>query len=114
MRFELGEHASAVAEARSGWERESRTRRLWNRDATIFSNTDEARWLGWLELPTAAPEAAIGSEALRAAIAAHPADTAVVLGMGGSSLWPDVLGRTWNDRPASAATPVSASATASS
>jgi len=109
MLFELGEHASAVATAQADWERDSRTHRLWNRDATIFSNSDEARWLGWLELPTAAPEAAIGSETLRAAIAAHPADTAVVLGMGGSSLWPDVLGRTWNDRPAAAATSASAS-----
>ena len=102
MRFELGEHASAVAAAQSRWESESRTKRLWARDATIFSNTDEARWLGWLELPTAPAAETIGSPALREAIAAHPADTTVVLGMGGSSLWPDVLGRTWNDRPTAA------------
>ncbi len=97
MIVELGEHAVAVLAAQCRWERESRTRRLWERDASIFSNRDEARWLGWLELPTAGAAEAIGSTALREAIAAHPADTAVVLGMGGSSLWPDVLGRTWND-----------------
>ena len=101
MRFELGEHAPAVAALLDRWERESRLRRLFERDAAIFSNADEARWLGWLELPAAPVEEAIGPHALQMAIAAHPADTAVVLGMGGSSLWPAVLGRTWNDRAAS-------------
>lgn len=100
MRFELGEHAGAVEAAKRGWDREARTRRLWARDASVFSNTDEARWLGWLELPGAAPDDAVGPAPLRDAIARHPARFVVVLGMGGSSLWPDVLGRTWNARPA--------------
>ena len=99
MAFALGEHAAAVASARRRWASEDRTRRLWARDASIFSNRDEAHWLGWLELPTASAEVAIGSAPARAAIAAHPADIAVVLGMGGSSLWPAVLGRTWNGDP---------------
>ena len=99
MRFDLGEHAPAVAALLDRWQRESRLRRLFERDPAIFSNADEARWLGWLELPSAPAEEAIGPDALRTAIAAHPADMAVVLGMGGSSLWPAVLGRTWNHRP---------------
>jgi transaldolase/glucose-6-phosphate isomerase len=103
MRFALGLQADAVRSTQARWDAEGRTRRLWARDAAIFSNADEARWLGWLDLPTAPPAAAIGDTALREAIASHPADTAVVLGMGGSSLWPDVLGRTFNDRPATSA-----------
>jgi len=99
MKLELGGYARAVAEAERRWDADSRTRRLWARDAAIFSNRDEARWLGWLDLPSAPPEVAIGSTAIRAAVAAHPSETAIVLGMGGSSLWPDVLGRTWNERP---------------
>lgn len=100
MRFELGAQAEAHAAARRGWDAEASTRRLWARDAALFSNADEARWLGWLELPNAQPDSAIGPAALRDAVARHPARFAVVLGMGGSSLWPDVLGRTWNERGA--------------
>lgn len=114
MRFELGPHADAVREARGRWEAEGRTGRLWARDAAIFSNRDEARWLGWLDLPSAPESEAIGSAALRKAIAAHPADMAVVLGMGGSSLWPDVLGRTFNDRPETGAGSDSSASSAAS
>jgi len=92
---ELGPHAGVVADAERRWERDDGTRRLWARDASLFSGADEARWLGWLDLPTAPPEVAIGAAAARAAVADHPADAAVVLGMGGSSLWPDVLARTF-------------------
>lgn len=95
MQFALGGHAEAVRAAQARWQAESSTRRLWARDAALFSNADEARWLGWLELPTASAEEAIANPALREAIDSHPADTAVVLGMGGSSLWPDVLGQTF-------------------
>ncbi|MEZ4355336.1 MAG: bifunctional transaldolase/phosoglucose isomerase [Myxococcota bacterium] len=93
----LGAAAEDVASARAAWQKEGRTRRLWSRDAAIFSNADEARWMGWLDLPTAVPEVAIGSASLREAVRRHPAGTAVVIGMGGSSLWPDVLARTFGD-----------------
>lgn len=100
MRFALGDQAAEHSAALRRWDSEGSTRRLFARDAALFSNADEARWLGWLDLPNAGPDEAIGPAALRDAIARHPARFAVVLGMGGSSLWPDVLGRTWNGRGA--------------
>ena len=77
--------------------RVSRTRKLWQRRAEIFSDADEASWLGWLDLPTASPEVAIGSASVREAVRSHDSDSVVVIGMGGSSLWPDVLGQTFKD-----------------
>jgi len=67
--------------------------RLWARDATLWSGRDEARWLGWLELPEreTAELPALERAAGDAAGFAH----VVVLGMGGSSLCPDVLARTF-------------------
>ncbi|MFO0689842.1 MAG: transaldolase [Myxococcota bacterium] len=100
MRLALGEQAGAFEAALRRWDAEGSTRRLRARDATLFSNADEARWLGWLDLPFASVDDAIGPAALRDAVARHPAGFAVVLGMGGSSLWPDVLGQTWNGRGA--------------
>ncbi len=95
--YSLGESTGDVEAAQASWQQEGLSRKLWRRDASIFSNTDEASWMGWLELPEATPEVSIGPAALREAIRRHEAETVVVIGMGGSSLWPDVLGHTLSD-----------------
>lgn len=92
--YALGDATSDVEAATQSWQQEGKTRKLWQRRAELFSDADEANWMGWLDLPTAPPEAAIGSAALREALRQHDSDTIVVVGMGGSSLWPTVLGRT--------------------
>jgi transaldolase/glucose-6-phosphate isomerase len=96
-RYALGEAEGDVEAAQQSWQQEGKTRALWNRKASIFSDADEASWMGWLDLPKATPEVAIGNAALREAVRTHDADTVVVIGMGGSSLWPDVLGRALAD-----------------
>ncbi len=97
--FALGEAQADVDAAAEAWTQEGRTRALWRKQAAIFSDADESRWMGWLDLPTASPDVAIARASLREAVRQHPADTAVVIGMGGSSLWPDVLGRTFAGEP---------------
>lgn len=94
-RYALGSAQGDVDAAAEAWSQDGRTHSLWRKQPAIFSDADEARWMGWLDLPAASEEEAIGSAALREAVRQHPADTAVVIGMGGSSLWPDVLGRTF-------------------
>jgi transaldolase / glucose-6-phosphate isomerase len=69
--------------------------RIWSRDATLWTGRDEAKWLGWLDEPRRMLER-VGE------LEAFAADTAgfahvVLLGMGGSSLAPEVLGRTFGD-----------------
>lgn len=94
-RYALGAAQPDVDAAADVWVQEGRTHALWRKQAAIFSDADEHRWMGWLDLPASSEEEAIGSAALREAVRQHPADTAVVIGMGGSSLWPDVLGQTF-------------------
>lgn len=65
------------------------SRRLWEGDATLWTGRDEAKWLGWLgaakgEQVDAARLAVLAEDAKR-----YP--NAVLLGMGGSSLGPEVL-----------------------
>jgi transaldolase/glucose-6-phosphate isomerase len=67
--------------------------RLWARDATLWTGRDEAKWLGWLDEPLRMQER-IG-ELQGLAAAAQGFDAFVVLGMGGSSLAPEVLRRTF-------------------
>jgi transaldolase/glucose-6-phosphate isomerase len=66
-------------------------RRIWDRDASVWSNTGEDKWLGWLTLPM--QDRAEVERAVRFAeeIKAEGTTDAVLLGMGGSSMAPEVL-----------------------
>src|SRR5262249_47329708 len=39
---------SAVDATIAEWDANGKVRRLWSRDATLWTGGDEARWLGWL------------------------------------------------------------------
>jgi transaldolase/glucose-6-phosphate isomerase len=64
--------------------------RIWARDPTIWTGTDEAHWLGWLDEPARMLERVDELEALP-----RDFDNMVLLGMGGSSLAPEVITRTF-------------------
>ena len=69
--------------------------RIWARDATVWTGSDEDRWLGWLDEPRRMLERS--SEIVAFARDARTRfDTFVLLGMGGSSLAPEVLRRTFD------------------
>ena len=63
--------------------------RIWARDPTVWTGGDEASWLGWLDEPGRIHERLEGLEL------PLDADTYVLLGMGGSSLAPEVMRRTF-------------------
>jgi transaldolase / glucose-6-phosphate isomerase len=63
--------------------------RIWARDPTVWTGSDEASWLGWLDEPARIQERLEGLEL------PLDADTYVLLGMGGSSLAPEVMRRTF-------------------
>lgn len=68
--------------------------RIWDRDPTVWTGADEAKWLGWLDEPLRMQEQlesvmAFGNDV----ISAGAIDDYVVLGMGGSSLAPEVMRR---------------------
>jgi hypothetical protein len=65
--------------------------RIWERDPTVWTGTDEAQWLGWLDEPLRMRQRL--GELAEVAEAAADADDVVLLGMGGSSLAPEVLRR---------------------
>ncbi len=71
-------------------ERRELVSRIWSRDPTVWTGKDEARWLGWLDEPSRMRDDA--GPTLRLAEDVIEGMTAVVLlGMGGSSLAPEVL-----------------------
>jgi transaldolase/glucose-6-phosphate isomerase len=66
--------------------------RIWERDPTVWTGSDEAQWLGWLDEPLRMRQR-IGEIAEFALGIPGEADDIVLLGMGGSSLAPEVLRR---------------------
>jgi hypothetical protein len=69
--------------------------RIWERDPTLWTGADEARWLGWLDEPRRMGERIAELEAFADSVADEGLDAVVLLGMGGSSLAPEVLRRTF-------------------
>ena len=87
----------AVKESTEDWRASARIRRLWQHDKSVWTGTDEDKWLGWLTSPAAADIADYEDFARR--VKGQNFSDAVVLGMGGSSLGPEVLARTFEKKP---------------
>jgi transaldolase / glucose-6-phosphate isomerase len=68
--------------------------RIWARDAEVWTGRDEAEWLGWLDAP--ARELDRVDDLLREVEALPDHDAVVLLGMGGSSLAPEVFRRAFD------------------
>ena len=92
-----GTIAKAVEKATEEWRASATIRRLWQHDNSIWSGTDEHKWLGWLDSAAAADIADYEDYAQR--VKGQNFTDAVVLGMGGSSLGPEVLAETFAKKP---------------
>ncbi len=70
-------------------------RRLWAGDKTLWTGADEDRWGGWLDIVNQ-ELAGVGTlQAFAAEVRAKGYTDVVLLGMGGSSLGPEVLSETF-------------------
>jgi hypothetical protein len=68
--------------------------RIWERDATVWTGKDEGQWLGWLDEPLHIEE--MLDSIRKFADSLHDSvDDVVLFGMGGSSLAPEVLRRSF-------------------
>ena len=69
--------------------------RIWARDASVWTGGDEAQWLGWLDEPARMRERVQDLLDFGEGVLGDGLDTFVLLGMGGSSLAPEVLRRSF-------------------
>jgi transaldolase/glucose-6-phosphate isomerase len=87
----------AIGKSTEDWRASGKIRRLWQHDKSVWTGTDENKWLGWLNSAAAADIADYEDFAHR--VKAQNFTDAVVLGMGGSSLGPEVLAQTFEKQP---------------
>jgi transaldolase/glucose-6-phosphate isomerase len=87
----------AVEKTAEEWRASGKLRRFWQHDKSVWTGTDEDKWLGWLHSPALADVADYEDFARR--VKGQSFTDAVVLGMGGSSLGPEVLAETFAKKP---------------
>jgi transaldolase/glucose-6-phosphate isomerase len=73
------------------WKKNDKVRRLWQRDASVWTGSDEAQWLGWLDITEQQLANLDCFKKVAADVKKAKFKHALLLGMGGSSLCPEVL-----------------------
>jgi len=86
---------SAFEREAASWTSENRVSRIWDRDASVWTNDDEAKWLGWLDIIDTELTNRQKYVDLKADIDAAGFSQVLLMGMGGSSLCPEVLAMTF-------------------
>ena len=92
----------AVEARLAAWEAEHVAERLWAGDGSLWAASGAApqelgAWLGWLDLPTSMQDRAPELERLAREVRDDGYTRAAVLGMGGSSLAPELFARLFGD-----------------
>lgn len=82
---------SSVDAAIAKWQSNGKVASLWSKDASLWTGDDEAKWLGWLDIVERQQEDVAAFRQLAADIHQAGFASALLLGMGGSSLCPEVL-----------------------
>jgi len=97
QKLDLGQQLEKkVGEIADEWRKRGNIRKLWQRDKSLWTSADEDRWLGWLDL--ANDKVVASYTAFAEEIRRDGFKDAVLLGMGGSSLGPEVLAETFGHR----------------
>ena len=97
--YSLPPHIDEAVRARiAEWNSEEMVRRIWEKDAAVWTGADEAKWLDWLTIA----EDEIGDtqkyKDLHVDIGQAGFEHILLMGMGGSSLCPEVLAMTFGKK----------------
>jgi len=84
-----------VITALDTWQHQNKIGRLWARDASLWSGSEEAKWLGWLDIVAEETSRLQQFRDLAAEVRNRGYRHALLLGMGGSSLCPEVMATTF-------------------
>lgn len=85
----------AVRSLIAEWNGEEKIRRIWERDAAVWTGSDESKWLDWLTVADEEIGETLQYNDLQADIEQAGFEHILLMGMGGSSLCPEVLAITF-------------------
>lgn len=96
IQFSAGDLQDLIMETLTTWQNNDNTQRLWNGDASLWTGQDEYKWLGWLQAPIVEQSEVPRIEDLSHEINQAGFTDIVLLGMGGSSLCPAMMAKTFD------------------
>jgi transaldolase/glucose-6-phosphate isomerase len=99
LKISLPEALDKAVDARlDGWRAEGLVRKLWARDAGLWTGGAEAKWLAWLDIVQERLAHADELIAFQREVQAAGFTDVLLLGMGGSSLGPEVFSEIFGQR----------------
>lgn len=90
---------AAVTRETEAWRAEDRVSQLWQRDTSLWTGGDEDKWVGWLTIVEQSAKQLDDYRAFAQDVRGAGFTDALLLGMGGSSLGPEVLAEIFGARP---------------
>lgn len=93
------EMEAALKVEMEAWRKDGRIRRLWAGDKALWTGADEDKWIGWLTTVDAVLADTAPLQALADDVRRRGFTDLVLLGMGGSSLGPEVLAEALGNQP---------------
>jgi transaldolase / glucose-6-phosphate isomerase len=87
--------SAAVNKTVADWQSGKKVERLWQRDASLWTGKDEANWLGWLDIVDEQIAQQDQLQKIAKEVQQRSFQHVLLLGMGGSSLCPEVLRMTF-------------------
>lgn len=87
--------AASVKATVADWQSNGKIKRLWERDASLWTGDDESKWLGWLDIVEEQTAQQEQLQKLAKEVQTRGFEHVLLLGMGGSSLCPEVLRMTF-------------------
>jgi transaldolase/glucose-6-phosphate isomerase len=90
---------AAVKKNLKDWRAAGKVRRLWHQDASLWTDDDESKWLGWLAITDDQLANLDQLKAFADEVRSLNFSDILLLGMGGSSLCPEVLSMTYPQAP---------------
>jgi transaldolase/glucose-6-phosphate isomerase len=88
-----------IGKAAKAWRTQGNIRRLWNEEAALWTGGDEGDWLGWLDVVDAQLHDLPRFTEFSGEVRARGYSDVLLLGMGGSSLGPEVLAQSLGSAP---------------
>ena len=91
-----GSLQTQAKEVADDWRAGGKVNRLWQRDKSLWTNADEDRWLGWLD--SVGADQIKNFEVFADEVHREQFKDVLLIGMGGSSLGPEVLAETFGQK----------------
>jgi glucose-6-phosphate isomerase len=89
----------AVDAAAADWQANDKVARFFEKDPSLWTKDGEEKWLGWIDIVERQQKDLPALESLAADVKSTGFKSVLLLGMGGSSLCPEVLAVTFGQQP---------------